>query len=207
MGMFDRYDNLNPDYIPNNTTNYIDRYYVTINSDIPRPLYDIKQRFIGYTWDRNERFNFEISANDMITVRENSLIYDKTGEAPDKNTVAEVEGQKAYNVVDAKSWTFVGKTNNLYIWVEDTELIYPINGDKSIVIYTDMTNSYIELNICNFRWETLHTQIGEVGNSTIVLNIDDKISEVLTEGIYYVTLKICSENEKILKNRFMINIV
>ena len=206
MGMFDTYDKLNPDYIPNNTTDYKDIYYLTIDSEIPRPMYDIKNNFLGYTWDKGEIFDFNISVDDMITVRENSIIYEHSGEQPDIYTVAEVEGQQAYNIVDCKSWTFSGKTENLYIWVEDTELTYPVNGDKSIMINTDMTDAHIQLDIYNFRWENIHTQNGEIGESDIVLHIDEEISKLLKPGVYYVTLKICSEETQFIKSRFMINI-
>ena len=204
--MFDNYDKLNPDYIPNNTTTYLDTEYLTIDSEVPRPMYDIKNNFIGYTWDEGESFDFKMSVDDMITIRRNSLIYEKAGEHPDVYTVAEVGGQQAYNVVDAKSWTFTGKSSNLYIWVEDDELTYPVNGDKSIMINTDMTDAYIELDIYNFRWEKIYSQNGEVGNSDIVLHIDSEMSDILKPGVYYVTLKICSEKEQFVKSRFMINI-
>lgn len=206
MGMFDKYDNLNPDYIPDNTTTYLDKDYLTIDSDIPRPLYDLEGKFLGYSWDEGEVFEFKMSINDMITIRKNSLIYNKTGEQPDVYTKAEIEGQQAYNTVDAKSWTFTGKTENLYIWVEDTELTYPVNGDKSIMINTDMTNAYIQLDIYDFRWNNVYTQNGNIGKSDIVLNIDDEISKILKPGVYYVTLKICSEEEQFIKSRFIISI-
>lgn len=206
MGMFDKYDKLNPDYIPNNTTTYLGTEYLTIDSEVPRPMYDIKNNFIGYTWDEGEFFDFKLSVDDMITVRENSLIYDKPGEGPDLYTIAEMEGQQAYNVVDAKSWTFTGKAENLYIWIEDTELTYPTKGDKSIMINTDMTDAYIQMNIYNFRWENIYSQNGEIGESDIVLHIDNEMSETLKPGVYYVTLKICSEKEHFVKSRFMINI-
>ena len=206
MGMFDTYDRLNPNYIPNNTTNYKDLYYSTIASEMPKQLYDAENNFIGYSWDKNEIFDFKISVDDMITVRENAIIFNKPGECPDTYTVATVSGQQAYNVVDCKSWTFSGKTENLYIWVEDEELTYPINGDKSIMINTDMTDAYIQLDIYNFRWENIYTQNGEIGQSDIVLKINEEISDILKAGIYYLTLKICSENKNFIKSRFMINI-
>ena len=78
--MFDNYDKLNPDYIPNNTTTYLDTEYLTIDSEVPRPMYDIKNNFIGYTWDEGESFDFKMSVDDMITIRRNSLIYEKAGE-------------------------------------------------------------------------------------------------------------------------------
>lgn len=206
MGMFDNYHRLNPDYVPNNTTTYLDAEYLTIDSEVPRPMYDHKNNFIGYTWDEGEFFDFNLSVNDRIAVKENSLIFNNLGEGPDTHTVAEVEGQQAYNTVDAKSWTYVGKTNSLYIWIEDTELTYPVKGDKSITVNTDMTDKHIELGIYNFRWEKVYSQIGKIGNSDIVLQIDEEMSNILRPGVYYVTLKICSEETQTIKSRFMINI-
>ena len=204
--MFEKYDSLNPNYIPNNTTDYEYNEYQKITSEIPIPLYDIKNNLIGYSWYRDEMFDFDMSVNDIITVRKNSLIYNKHGEHPDVYTVAEVEGQQAYNTVDARSWTFVGKTENLYIWVEDEELTYPVNGDKSVIINTAMSDSYIELNIYNFKEELIYTQKGETGESSIVLHIDKEMSKILKSGIYNLTLKICSPDRQFVKSKFIINI-
>ena len=74
------------------------------------------------------------------------------------------------------------------------------------MINTDMTNAHIQLDIYNFRWENIYTQNGEIGESDIVLKIDGEISKMLRPGIYYLTLKICSEERQFIKSRFMINI-
>lgn len=206
MSMFDTYDKLNPDYIPDNSTPTPTEEYLTINKVLPRPLYDVRNRFIGYNWNHGEYFDFTLSVNSMITVNNDSLIFEEKEAAPDTYTVGKYEGQKAYNVVDAKSWTYVGRTDSLYIWVEDTELSYPINGDKSIIIYRDMTDKYILVNIFNFRWEQVYCQQSEVNESSIRLTVDDELSKKLVSGIYYCTVKICSEDSCLLKDKFMISI-
>lgn len=206
MGMFDRYDNLSSDYIPDNTTTYLDKEFLTIDSQIPRPMYDINNNFIGYSWDKGELFEFEVSVDDMITVRKNSLLFNNTGEAPDSYTVAETIGQQAYNTVDAKSWTFVGKTDNLYNWIEDDELLYPVNGDKSIIIHTDMTNKYIELSIFNFRQELVYSQQGVLNESSLMLKVDEELSKILNSGIYNVEVKICSDEMDFIKSRYLFSI-
>ena len=207
MGMFDTYDNLNPDYIPDNSTPTPLEKYITINPKLPKPLYNVKGTFLGYKWNHGEYFDFNISVNSIIKINSMSLIFEKSGEIPDNNTVGEFEGQKAYNIVDAKSWTFVGKTECIYMWVEDDELIYDINGDKCIEINTDMTNKYILLNIFNFRWESIYEQESKIGESSITINVNEEISKKLTPGIYYCTVKICSEDTCQIKNKFMIWII
>lgn len=205
MGMFDKYDRLNPEYIPDNSSEYLDEY-TSLDEILPRPLYDARNRFIGYSWNRDDNFDFVISVNNIIGVARDSIIYNIPGECPDKCTIAEREGQQAYNTADAKSWTYIGRTDDFYVWIEDAELTYPFNGDKSITIQTDMTDKYIELDIFNFRWEKVHSVISSSNQSNIVLKIDDEMNKKLTSGIYYMTVKICSENSVQLKNKYMISI-
>ena len=206
MKMFDNYDNLDPEYIPNNISKDTDTNYIILDNTLPRPIYDIKNNFIGYTWDEGEFFDLNISVNDKIKVKENSIIFNCPGEYPDTYTAAEIKGQQAYNTADGKSWTYVGKANDLHIWIEDIDLIYPINGDKIIEINTDMIDNHIELDIYNFRWEKIYSKTGETGKSNIVLQIDEEMSEILKPSVYYVIVKICSEETQYIKSRFMINI-
>ena len=206
MGMFDKYDNLPIDYVPNNTTSYLDVDFLTIDSDIPRPLYNFKEEFIGYTWDRGEIFDFVMSVEDVITVRQNSLIFDKYGDGPTTETVGDFKGQQAYNTVEGRSWTYVGIVDKMFAWVEDDGLTYPVNGDKSIKIHTDMKNKYIELTISDFRENVIHTQIGEMNNPTITLKVNKELEKTLVPGLYHATLKICSLDTQFVKSRFAINI-
>lgn len=206
MGMFDTYDNLNPYYIPNNTSRSCDNVFGTIDNDLPRPLIDLKGRQIGYTWNNGELFDFNLSVNDIITVREDAIIYDTTQQAPTEDVVGIYEGQKAYNVVDGKSWTFVGTFGGLFIWVEDSELLFPLDGEKNITIYTDMTNKYIKLDIYSFRWELIHSIQNDNNDSNITLKVDKELSKKLIPGLYYATLNICSETSQFLKSKFKIAI-
>ena len=206
MGMFDTYDRLNPDYIPNNSSDDFIDDYINLDSTLPRPLYDARDRFIGYTWNKDESFDFTLSVNDMISVAKDSIIFDVTGQRPNNHTVAEREGQKAYNIVDAKSWTYIGRAESIYVWIEDDAVIYPIKGDKTITINKDMTDKYIQLDIFNFRWENIHSVKADEGQQIIVLKIDEELNKKLSSGIYYITLKICSETSVELNNKFMISI-
>ena len=206
MGMFDKYDNLNPEYIPDNSSPKDIEDYISINKVLPRTLNDVRGRFIGYSWNYGEFFKFKISVDNMITIKEDSLVYDKTEEKPNESTVGKYEGQKAYNTVDGKSWTYVGKTDMLYIWVEDKELSYPIDGDTSIIIHRDMKDSYVLVEIFNFRWEPIYSQQSEIGESTIFIDVNEELSNKLQTGIYYCTVKICSEESCLLKDKFMISI-
>jgi hypothetical protein len=142
----------------------------------------------------------------MIEILEDSIVYTKVGESPDNYTVGTREGQQAYNTADGKSWTYVGRTDNLYIWIEDEECTYPVKGDKSIVIHSDMTGKYAQLTIVNFRGESVLELNSGVGESKIVITIDEETSKILIPDIYHATLKIVGENDCIIKNRFIISI-
>ena len=207
MGMFDKYDKLNPDYIPDNSSQDSDDFdYTLLDNDLPRTMYDALNRFIGYTWNHNESFDFVLSVNDTISIKKDSIIYNEPGKCPNKYTVANREGQQAYNIVDAKSWTYIGRADSLYVWVEDDVLTYPIDGDKTITVNTDMTDKYIQLDIFNFRWEKVHSTTSANNESIIVLKIDEEMHKKLPSGIYYITLKICSEDSVQLKDKFMVSI-
>lgn len=201
MGMFDNYDKLNPEYIPDNTSPTPSTSFITIDEVMPRPYYDIKNRLVGYTWNYGEYFKFSLSTDDMIAILNDSIVYNNVGEKPGNFTVGKRVGQQAYNTVDAKSWTYVGKADSLYIWVEDEELTYPTDGDKSIIIHSDMTNRYAQLNIYDFKWNELFEAKSEIGNSKVFIDINEETSEKLKPGIYYCTLKIVGEEDCRLKHK------
>lgn len=203
MAMFDIYDKLNPNYIPNNTSEQHDEGYTKLSDVIPCELYDSKQNFLGYGWNFGEQFSITLSVDDVIKVSENSLIFENANEEPNELTPAYILGQKAYNTADARSWTFVGRTNSLYIWVEDEYVIYSTSGTKTIKIQRDLTDQHVELNILNFRREVVYTQLGETGDSDIVLNVDEDMLSILTPGLYYADIKICSDEETRVKSELI----
>jgi hypothetical protein len=206
MGMFDKYDNLNPEYVPDNTTPKRLEEYLSINKVLPRPLRDVRGNIIGYGWNSGEYFNLNISVDNLIVINNDSIVYDEGNEKPTQYTVGEYKGQKCYNTVDAKSWTYVGRTDSLYVWVEDNELTYPIDGDRSIIIHRDMTNKYILVNIYNFRWEEVYSKQSNIGESSISIVVDEEFSKLTPSGIYYCTVKICGQDDSLIKDKFMISI-
>ena len=202
--MFENYDKLNSDYIPDNSTPKPFNRHLNIHKVLPTPMYDIKNRFVGYSWSSGEYFDFNISVDTTIIVDNDSIIYDNAGEKPDEFTIGGKEGQKAYNTADSKSWTFVGKSDNIYMWVEDREIIYPVNGDKHITLHTDMTNKFILVDIFNFRWEKMYSQQSEMNESNISISVNEELSKKLLSGVYYCTVKICSEGSALLRDKFAI---
>lgn len=204
MSIFDNYDNLNPNYIPNNTSLTPSNSFLTIDNTLPRPYYDINGRFIGYTWNYGECFKFSLSTDDTIVILNDSIVYNNADEKPNTYTVGKRIGQQAYNTIDAKSWTYVGETDNLFIWVEDEKLTYPTHGDKSIIIHSDMANKYAQLNIYDFRWNELFEVKSDVGNSKVFLDINKENSEKLKPGTYFCTLKIVGEKDCLLKHKLIL---
>lgn len=203
MGMFDTYDSLNPNYIPDNSTNKIEQYKY-IEKELPYKVYDIKNRFVGYKWNYNDRFVFPISVDNTICVDEDALIYTNKDECPDTHTVGTHIGQKAYNTIDSKSWTYCGESNNIYLWVEDDFIIYSAKGDKEITLSTDMNERKIEVTIYNFKWEVVYKHMGDIGASTTHINIDNELNEVLVPGLYYVVINISGEDTSQMFSKYNI---
>jgi hypothetical protein len=203
MGMFDTYDNLDPSYIPDNTSPKYCNRYVAITNKLPRPVYDKKKRFIGYTWDYGDVFDFTISVDDVIKVKQDSLIFNNPGEKPDNSIVGDYIGQQAYNTVDGISWTYVGQSDHTYIWEQDANITYPIDGDKKLTIKKDMQGKSIIVDIYNFRWEKLMSFTND-NSSTIDISINDEVNEKLLKGVYYCTVFIVGSDNRYLQNKYML---
>ena len=206
MSMFENYDNLNINYVPDNSSLKPIEKYLVVNEVLPRPLCNAKGRVIGYGWKFGEYFDFRISTDYKITVYSTSLLYNEPDTGPDGSTVGEYKGQKAYNTADAKSWTFVGMCDSIYMWIEDSEIIYPADGDKTITMSVNMTNKHISVEIYNHRWELLYSKDGSVGESSIDIVVDEELSETLKAGAYFCLVKIISPDSSIVKDKFIISI-
>lgn len=62
MSIFDNYDNLGVDYIPNNMCSNITT--PSIEDTLPRVVNNIRGNFIGYSWYNTEEFEWELSTNE-----------------------------------------------------------------------------------------------------------------------------------------------
>lgn len=62
MGIFDNYDNLSPNYIPNNM-NVCEPAEEAKSNKPPRIIKNTKGQFLGYCWYNGEKFNFTVNTN------------------------------------------------------------------------------------------------------------------------------------------------
>ena len=200
MSMFDNYDNLSTDYIPNNSYTETFSDYVAVDDKLPRIAKDIKGNFVGYAWDYGDVFDLVFDVSETIRVRDDSLIYTTSGKKPDEFTAGLYSGQQAYNLADAKSWTFVGKSAGFYVWIEDEEITYPVDGKKQLTLFTDMSNKIVEVNIYNFRWELMHSFKASNTNK-IVCKIDTTLTENMPRGVYYCTVRVTGNSTSILRKK------
>lgn len=194
MGMFDNYDN---------PTSIIDTTYNTVDnlSKLPRRIFNIKNNFVGYTWDYGDTFKFKLTVAETVKVSEDAYIYIESGGAPNVTTIG-YPGQQAYNIKDCKSWTCVGMSDSIVVWIEDDVIIYPDNGTREITFTPDMQGKTLQVDLFNFRWEHLHT-FSNLDAIDIECDIDKDISEQLIPGVYYCTLKVIEGNAVELKDKFM----
>ena len=204
MGMFDTYDNLIEDYTPNNTSKLKLNKCDIVDGTLPKKVFNSRGKHVGYTWHKGEYFDFTLTTNTEISVRDDAIILEEKGLVPDVTTVGRYEGQRAYNIIDGKSWTYTGKKNNLYIWTLDDILSYPSDGDKNISINTDMTNKHLQVDIHSFRKELLYSIKNENDSPDITIKVNEEFSNKLSCGLYYATLKVCGKDTTYNKFRFII---
>lgn len=188
MSMFEKYDNLVEGYIPNNKISAEETTYSTVDTTLPNKEYNALGKFIGYSWSYGDVFDLHYSINKTIPVSSKSLVYEETGAKPTSSTKG-FAGQQAYNTVDCLSWTCVGISNNMYVWIQDDELLYPRSGDTSITLTPEVSNIELVVDLYNFRWEHIHT-FSNSGQSDIYCEIDKELSERMKPGIYYGIFKV-----------------
>lgn len=199
MGMFDSYNNLNDNYIPNNIEPRCCQTKI-LDSSIPKIIYNLNNEFVGYQWHSGDIFDLILSVNKKILVSESSLILDNQGEIPNVLLPGKFIGQKAYNIVDCKSWTLMSIIDDGYIWEEDKLFTYCDDGDKEIELRPDMTDKYIEFNLYDFRYDKIYSQVSDVGESSLIINTDKP--EFQKPGIFNGGLYIIEDNIKKLYLKF-----
>lgn len=204
MGMFSSYDNLTSSYIPDNSSTPINVNDVTFyDNNLPRKAYDIKKRFIGFSWNYGDTFTLQLDINDDIKVYESTIIYSNSGERPEGTTEGSYVGQKAINITDQLSWTYIGEANSYQVWMLDKEFCYPTYGDISVELDTNMEGKKIIVDIFNFRWEPFHRFENENSN-TINCIFDMDTSNKFKDGIYYATVKLADDSKSITKKKYML---
>ncbi len=200
MGMFTNYDTICNNRIPNNLVMKFPSYpcketkLCPSSTGLPYEEYNSTGQLIGYSWRQGETPVLEFSVDGLITVESNSLIFKSAGSAPTERTLGSV-GQRAYNIVDFKSWTCTGVISALYQWVEDKVFTYPENSTNGVYLSAVdyLKDKYAQITLYNFRHEPLLQQSINA-SPTIKFEITREMSEALPRGIYYCSLEIFNES-------------
>lgn len=198
MGMFLNYQNIAKNYVPNNLINAFpskmnNSKLDPLDASKPFEEYNAKGELTGYFWRQGETLNLEFNIDGEITLESNAIIFKSKGQEPTTQTMAKVD-QRAYNIVDFRSWQCVAvTTSGKYIWEEDVEFTYPTDGRKVYISAVDyLKDKHIEVTLYNFRREVICTRLYEP-SSTIIFAIDRELSASLPKGIYYCSVQVFNE--------------
>lgn len=204
MSMFDSYDNLSPDYIPNNSVEKHTHTYAEIDTTLPRVVHNAKGTKVGVSWNHGEEFDLYLDATPTVKVLEDSLVYRESGAEPNESTKG-YAGQQAYNTYDRKSWTCVGEGGGFYIWKEDRKLVAPDCGTKELVFRNESNDFLVSAKVYNFRWELIY-QKDFNGANTIVLPVNKEFNDIVNPGTYYCTIVVTNEEESeiVSKHTFIV---
>lgn len=199
MGMFLNYQNIAKNYVPNNLIN---AFPSKMNSSKLDPLdaskpfeeYNAKGELTGYFWRQGETLNLEFNIDGEITLEADAILLTAHGQAPTTQTMGKV-GQKAYNIVDLKSWRCAAVSAMQFIWQEDAEFTYPLNSDRSVYISAAdyLKDKEVEVTLYNFRMEPICKKVF-AASPTIVFAIDRELSAALPKGIYHCSVTVFNKD-------------
>lgn len=197
MSMFENYDNQPDDYIPNNLFRFIDKCPKIIDLNLPNKEFNVKNEFIAYTWKYGDTFNFVFSNTKDIYVERDSIILEEEGAEP---TDASRVCQKAYNIVDLRSWTCTSHTKDGDLWEEDAVFTYTTckHGKKVSVKLFDMPNKTITWSIQNYRHDEIYSKevvTNDAVGESIEFVIDKEMStEMLKPGVFFFLFTVSDDD-------------
>lgn len=215
QSMFDSYDNLQKNYIPDNQKpKPIPGPVAPCRPKFPYEEYDAEGKLIGYFWNYGDTVTLQFNIDGFITVEDNAIIYTEPTQEPTKYTPGEID-QRIYNIIDLKSWTCTAienahnyNTNEdilIYIWTQDAEFTYPIQLHSRRNIYLSaseyLKNKTAQVRLYNFRMEQIYVDTFKAVNP-IVMTIDKELSDKMVKGVYYCSLTIYDENDRLVATLF-----
>lgn len=196
--MFLNYHNIADNYVPNNLitafpNQVLDSKLYSVTASKPYEEYDAKGNLTGYFWRYGDTLNLEFNIDGEVTVESNAIVFTRTGVVPTTATLATI-GQRAYNLIDLRSWTCVSINKSGYVWEEDAVFEYPIDSTRSIYIFAEdyLKDKNVEVTIYNFRMEPIVQKV-YAGNPIIVFSIDSDLSKQLVKGIYYCGVRVFND--------------
>lgn len=204
MGMFDNYDNLSPDYIPDNSSYKVTATVKTYDNGNPKSAYNIKGEFVGFSVNEGDTYKLDLGIKYEIMVEADAIHFIRTGECPSSDTKGYV-GRKAYNTIDIESYTCNEVIHNIdgtveYVWSKDNKFTYPSIGELPLCFYPYSRYDELEVSILNFRNETIKTIL--LNSTQEELIVDKEISDLLSQGIYKIKVVAQDEENKRLATMF-----
>lgn len=194
MSMFNTYQNLQDNYVPNNMQpcppNPCWNNLKPACPNKPYEDYNEKGELIGYWWNYGDILNLEFNIVGQVTVADDAIIYTAANQTPLTSTVGFIN-QKAYNIIDQISWTCTAIDSNQYTWTQDIIYQDPPSGNRNIYISAQdfLASTQVTVQLFNFRMEQIAIQTYN-GSSTIIFPIDQELSQKLVKGIYYCSLTV-----------------
>lgn len=201
MQLFDNFNNIPEDYIPDNMhppkCPSVELFLIDSNVD---PIYR-KCRLVGYAWDYGESVNIEIKHQIHLTLQENA-IYTFEDVDPTESTVGEV-GQRYYNLYNLTSFVCESAFEGVYTWQRDENLTFFSNEPIEIDVPINMTGKSTIVELLNFRRELIDEK-EFAGQNTINWVLTHEESAKYLGGIYYMNIYIVEEGQETLSNSYEI---
>lgn len=207
--MFDKYLNIDPNYIPNNMDCKRPQKEISYNEDNLVAIIDRFNCVCGYTWSWKDTVSIPITANKTVNIPDNSIVVYTSGEYPTSSTEGKV-GQKYYNVTDIESWTckdiLVDREEDTieYTWIQDDQLKYVENSNTKITIEPNIEGKHLEVEILNFRREILYSKSFDEGSASNYLDIDLDMSKEMVPGIYFIRIRLVDETTSLFIDEYKV---
>lgn len=186
MGAYNNCGNIYDEDITTNELCNVNHY----RGEQPYGDYNALGELDGYYWNYGDTINLSFHIDGELTVESDAIIYSAIGEEPTEETVGEID-QRAYNVVDLKSWTCVSIDDGKYTWEKDEEFTYPLDGGKTLYVTARefLNGKSAKITIYNFRYEKVFETTLDAA-PIISYSIDKETSEIFGRGTYYLTLQV-----------------
>ena len=218
MQLFDNFDNIPQNYIPNNMFPRIPEIMVALDNDTVKPLFR-DGRQVGYKWNWGDVIKLPIKNEIHIKVPNGSLTTNTHDEVPTTETVGDFIGQKFYNFKDFRSWTlreilkeeiqpyYEGEEQETsdevsdevvytYVWEEDPMFTYSKNIGQDYTLPLPWNeHDQIVVQLFNFRKECIREDIYYEPDIVWELTPDESLK--IVAGIYFLNVHIENRFEDI----------
>lgn len=198
MGMFFNYQSISDNYTPNNLVDAFpscEKKSKLAPADQGHPFeeYNAKGEVIGYFWRQGETLDFEFNIDGEIAIEPDAILMSTVGSCPTEKTMG-CPGQRAYNVLDFRSWTCVSSDGTIFTWIEDEQFTHPPVSSRNVYISAEdyMRGKTATITLYNFRMESVY-QKTYPASPRITLSITPEVSKLFVKGVYYCSVVVSDE--------------